>query len=96
MVKIIFKKKEKSLIISMGQPIFNIIIVLILIASFATINYAYAEINVTLTPDDFVFKNLSLIIDINATNPETQDPITIIIQVVSSAGNEDRETFNVE
>ena len=55
----------------------NTFIGFILITSFATLNYAFGE-NVILTPDDVVFHNHSLIIDIDEPNT---GPIEITIRV---------------
>ena len=65
----------------MGRLIFNISIFFILIACFATANLAFGENEIILTPNDFVFKNHSLIIDINKT--DTGEPITITIEASS-------------
>ena len=69
------------------RSIFNIVIAAILIASFATINYAYAEIDVTLTPDDFIMQNHQLIIDIQPDDsPGPTDTYPINIQVINASG----------
>ena len=82
MAKIIFKNKENSVSMSMNHLIFNIFISSILIISFATVNYAFGENHIILTPDDVVFSNHSLIIDIDEPNT---GPIEITIR--SSSGD---------
>ncbi len=67
---------------SFVSALVGIAIVFILVASFATINYAFGENHITLTPDDVIFQNHSLIIDIDEPNT---GPIEITIR--SSSGD---------
>ena len=91
----IFKKKEIIITKEMLVRAQSIIIVFILVTSFATFNFAYGQIEIFPTPDDFIFKHHSLIIDIASQSGET-GTIPIKILVMDDAGNEiDVETFDV-
>jgi len=58
-----------------------IILVSILLTSFVTINYAFAEIDISLTPDVILVQSHSLIIDID--DPDASGPIQVTIRADS-------------
>ena len=92
---IILKKKEIHSIKGMLKGACSIVIVSLLIASLSTINFAYGQVEIFPTPNDIIFRDHSLIIDIESEGTET---IPIIIYVLDNgfpAKEVDREKFDV-